>query len=243
MAKRKVVFDLETTGFHYKDGDRVIEFAGVEIIDDKITGNNFSIKINPEGKKSDEGALAVHGITDESLVNELTFKQALPQIIDFIRDAEIIAHNAAGFDESFFNYEIKKAGHPESLWQIVDKVTDSLILVRQINPGLRKASLDVLCDLYNVDRSSRILHGALIDCELLAQVYLKMLNGVNFINREEDVLRKPIRYLNLSASPLGVENSQEIKQEHEDYLNKIEKINKKPAFEREINSKPSTLKM
>ncbi|HCJ8466368.1 TPA: DNA polymerase III subunit epsilon [Escherichia coli] len=243
MAKRKIVFDLETTGFHYKDGDRVIEFAGVEIIDNKITGNNFAIRINPEGRKSDPSALAVHGITDESLVNEPTFKQALPKIIDFIRDAEIIAHNAAGFDESFFNYEIKKSGHPESLWQIVDKVTDSLILVKSINPGLKKANLDVLCDMYGVDRSARTVHGALIDCELLAQVYLKMLEGVSFINREEDVLRQPIRYLNLSASPLGVVNTSEVEQEHENYLNKIEKANKKPAFEREINSKSSAPKM
>ena len=108
---------------------------------------------------------------------------------------------------------------------------------------MKKANLDVLCDIYGVDRSARTVHGALIDCELLAQVYLKMLEGVNFINREEDVLRKPIRYLNLSASPLGVVNTPEVEQEHENYLNKIEKANKKPAFEREINSKSSAPKM
>lgn len=244
MSKRIVIFDLETTGFNPDAGDRVIEFAGVEIIDRKITGRNFRVLINPEGKRSDAGAFKVHGITDESLLDKPTFRQVLPDILNFIRGAEIVAHNAVGFDEGFFTFEMEKAGHTEPLSEIVDKVSDSLIMIKNINPSLTVTNLDKLCDVYNVDRTQRVVHGALIDCELLAEVYLKMTEGVNFINRADDIERTPLQLLKLSTRPKLLQNSPEDEMEHQKYLDSLEAATKKPSFERTlIAGKSSSPKM
>lgn len=238
---RIVIFDLETTGFYYKKGDRIIEFAGVEIIDRKITGKNLVVRINPEGRKSDEKAFKVHGITDESLVNERKFKQVLPEIVDFIRDAEVIAHNAYGFDEKFFNYEIEQAEYPESLWDIVDKVSDSLTLSKSINASLRKHNLDALCDFYKIDRSKRVVHGALIDCELLAEVYLKMTEGVDLsVSLQDDIPRSEIKFLNLRNPPKKIELSAEEIKANQEYLLEWEKEIKRPPLETVLSETKKT---
>lgn len=239
MEKRIVIFDLETTGLHYKKGDRIIEFAGVEIIDGKKTGKSFSIRINPEGKKSDEKAFKIHGISDESLLDKKTFKQAIPEIAAFIRGAEIVAHNASGFDEKFLIHEIETSGYPESLWDIVEKVTDSLVLAKAINANLSKYNLDALCKHYNIDNSARVLHGALIDCELLADVYLAMTDGVDLtVSFDSDIPRSEIKFLNLKNPPKAIELSEEERLENEAYLADWEKEIKRPPMEKANQERP-----
>lgn len=239
MKKRIVIFDLETTGLHYRKGDRIIEFAGVEIIDRKKTGRTFSVRINPENKKSDEKAFKIHGISDESLLDKKTFKQVIPEIADFIRGAEIIAHNASGFDEKFLIHEIEKSEYHESLWDIVEKVTDSLVLAKAINANLSKYSLDALCKHYGIDNSARVLHGALIDCELLADVYLAMTDGVDLtVSFQDDIPRSEIKFLNLKNPPKAIELSEEERLENEQYLVAWEKEIKRAPMEKVIQERP-----
>lgn len=246
--KRQIVYDTETTGLSVKNGqDRIIEFAGVEIVDGVITGKHLHFYCNPEGKASDAKAFAVHGISDDFLKTQPLFSEQLPQLLDFISGAEIIAHNGSTFDELALNMEMQKAKHPVTLWEVVSKATDSLKISKQVNGDKTKRhSLDVLCDVFGVDRSNRTLHGALIDCELLAEVYLKMTaNMPELRNLEEDEPRAPVQYLKLSNKfePLFVNIKANDLEAHEKYLLGIEKETGKPALERELANKPSSLKM
>ncbi|WP_373752657.1 DNA polymerase III subunit epsilon [Neisseria weixii] len=172
MSKRQIIFDTETTGFLDDPTNRMIEFAGVEMINRQLTGNYLHLYIHPE-RDIPEEAVKVHGLTLEVLEekNAPVFAAVGNKIADFIRDAEIIAHNAP-FDEGFLNREFAKIGLP-AVHELGCQVTDTLAMAREMFPG-QKNSLDVLCNRFSVDRSKRVLHGALIDCELLADVYLAM---------------------------------------------------------------------
>ncbi|PSJ80399.1 DNA polymerase III subunit epsilon [Neisseria iguanae] len=172
MSKRQIIFDTETTGFLDDPTNRMIEFAGIEMINRQPTGNYLHLYIHPE-RDIPEDAVKVHGLTLEALEenNAPVFAAVGGQIADFIRDAEIIAHNAP-FDEGFLNREFAKIGLP-SVRELGCGVTDTLAMAREMFPG-QKNSLDVLCNRFSIDRSKRVLHGALIDCELLADVYLAM---------------------------------------------------------------------
>ncbi|KQQ61817.1 DNA polymerase III subunit epsilon [Pseudomonas sp. Leaf129] len=176
MAVRSVVFDTETTGMPVTDGHRVIEIGCVELMGRRLTGRNFHVYVQPEDRPSDEGAIGVHGITDEFLVGKPRFAEVADEFYEFIQGAQIIAHNAT-FDVGFLNNEFKIAGMPERA-NIAEYCTviDSLAMARERHPGQRN-SLDALCKRYGIDNSGRELHGALLDSEILADVYLAMTGG------------------------------------------------------------------
>lgn len=170
---RQIVLDTETTGLSAESGDRIIEIGCVELVARKLTGNNKHFYLNPE-RDSHEDALKVHGISNEFLRDKPKFAQVAEELIEYLRGAEVIIHNAA-FDVSFLDKELELAGMPR-MATIVPQVTDTLAMAKEQWPGKRN-SLDALCDRLGVDNSSRTLHGALLDAELLADVYINMTRG------------------------------------------------------------------
>ena len=170
---RQIVLDTETTGLSFETGDRVIEIGCVELLDRKLSGNNLHLYVNPE-RDSHEDALKVHGISNEFLRDKPKFAEVAEDLIAYLRGAELIIHNAP-FDVGFLNSELERAGRPK-LGTFVDQVTDTLVMAKQLYPGKRN-SLDALCDRLSVDNSSRTLHGALLDAELLADVYINLTRG------------------------------------------------------------------
>jgi DNA polymerase-3 subunit epsilon len=182
---RQIVLDTETTGLNPRTGDRVIEIGCVELKNRMLTGNNFHRYINPE-RDSEEGALAVHGITTEFLRDKPKFAEIAAELRDYIQGAEVIIHNAP-FDLGFLNNEFKLLGLP-SFTEHCSSVIDTLVNAKEMRPGKRN-SLDALCDHYGVSNSHRKLHGALLDAELLADVYLSMTRGQNSLSMdlEEEV--------------------------------------------------------
>lgn len=170
---RQIVLDTETTGLSAEGGDRIIEIGCVELVARKLTGNNKHFYLNPE-RDSHEDALRVHGISNEFLKDKPKFAAVADELLDYLQGAEIIIHNAA-FDVSFLNKELELAGRP-AFRSFVDSVTDTLAMAKELYPGKRN-SLDALCDRLGVDNSSRTLHGALLDAELLADVYINLTRG------------------------------------------------------------------
>jgi DNA polymerase-3 subunit epsilon len=177
---RQIVLDTETTGLNPRTGDRVIEIGCVELHNRMLTGNNFHRYINPE-RDSDEGALAVHGITTEFLRDKPKFAEIAAELRDYIQGAEVIIHNAP-FDLGFLNHEFKLLGLP-TFTEHCSGVIDTLVNAKEMRPGKRN-SLDALCDHYGVSNSHRKLHGALLDAELLADVYLSMTRGQNSLSMD-----------------------------------------------------------
>jgi len=173
MAVRQIVLDTETTGLEWRLGDRIIEVAGVEMVDRKFTGRHFHRYINPE-RDIDAGAQAVHGITSEFLADKPKFAEIMDELADFIQDAELVIHNA-NFDVGFLNYEFSLLDR-DPISKLCAGVVDTLRMARELRPGKRN-NLDALCNEYSIDNSSRQLHGALLDAELLAEVYLAMTRG------------------------------------------------------------------
>jgi DNA polymerase-3 subunit epsilon len=170
---RQVILDTETTGLEAKEGHRIIEIGCLELIGRRLTERRFHHYINPE-RASDEGAVAVHGLTDEFLADKPKFADVADEFLAFVRDAEIIIHNAA-FDVEFLDAELARLKRP-AFSTLCGKVTDSLKLARELHPGKRN-SLDALCERYQVSNAHRTLHGALLDAGLLADVYLAMTRG------------------------------------------------------------------
>ena len=170
---RQIVLDTETTGLSAEGGDRIIELGCVELLNRKLTGNNLHLYFNP-GRDSHEDALKVHGITNEFLKDKPKFADMVPQILEYLQGAEIIIHNAA-FDVGFLNKELEFTGRPP-FKTYVESVTDTLAMAKEMFPGKRNG-LDALCDRLGVDNSGRTLHGALLDAELLADVYINMTRG------------------------------------------------------------------
>ncbi len=180
---RQVVFDTETTGLSAENGDRILEIGCVELLHRKLTGRRLHLYINPE-RESEEGALRVHGLTTEFLSDKPKFAEVADQILDFMRDAEIIIHNAA-FDVGFINKELERLNLPP-LASHVAGIVDTLALAKEMFPGKRN-SLDALCDRLGVDNSARTLHGALLDAELLADVYICLTRGQDALLIADDV--------------------------------------------------------
>ncbi len=170
---RQIILDTETTGLDPKLGHRVIEIAAVEIVDRRPTGNHFHRYVNP-GRASDEGALEVHGLTDEFLRDKPKFRDIAKEFLEFVAGGELIIHNAA-FDCAFLDAELglldlkPLTGH-------CPQVVDTLRMARDLHPG-KKNNLNSLCERYQIDNSARTLHGALLDANLLAEVYLAMTRG------------------------------------------------------------------
>src|SRR5688500_5266724 len=170
---RKIFIDTETTGLEPKLGHRIIEIAAVEMMSRRLTGRRFHYYLNPE-REIEDGALQVHGLTTEFLQDKQKFHDVVHELLEFIDGAELIMHNAA-FDVAFLDHELGLAELPP-LNDCCHSVTDTLKIAKDLHPGKRN-NLDALCERYQVDNSRRSLHGALLDAELLAEVYLAMTRG------------------------------------------------------------------
>lgn len=170
---RQIILDTETTGLDPRQGHRVIEIAAVEMQNRRLTGTHFHRYLNPD-RDIEEGALQVHGITREFLQDKPRFADIAAEFLEFVQGAELVIHNAP-FDTAFLNAELALHGM-NNLQAYTGEVIDTLLMARNLHPGQRN-SLDALCKRYGVDNSTRTLHGALLDCELLAQVYLSMTRG------------------------------------------------------------------
>lgn len=169
---REIVFDTETTGMDPFEGDRIVEIGAIELINHLPTGKNIQLYINPEREVPSE-AIAVHGITNEFLKDKPVFSQIYTDFLDFIgNDSTLVAHNAE-FDIKFLNWELEQVGHKPLPW---NRVIDTLAIARKKFPG-SPANLDALCRRFSIDITSRSYHGALLDSELLAEVYLELLGG------------------------------------------------------------------
>ncbi|WP_394779710.1 DNA polymerase III subunit epsilon [Undibacterium sp.] len=180
---RQIVLDTETTGLNPRSGDRIIEIGCVELVNRKLTGNNFHRYINPE-RDSEEGALAVHGLTTEFLRDKPKFAEIINELRDYVAGAEIVIHNAP-FDVAFLNAEFALLELPE-FTRHVGTVVDTLVQAKELHPG-KKNSLDALCSRYGISNAHRKLHGALLDAELLADVFLAMSRGQNSLTMEMQV--------------------------------------------------------
>ncbi len=172
---RQVFFDTETTGLSPDSGDRIIEIGCVEMVNRRLTGQNKHFYLNPE-RSSHEDALKIHGLTDEFLADKPLFAHIADELLEYLSGAEVVAHNA-NFDVGFFNEELRRLGKPKFI-TFVDRVTDTLVMAREMFPG-KSNSLDALCKRLEVDNSNRTLHGALLDAGLLAEVYINMTRGQN----------------------------------------------------------------
>ncbi len=178
---RQIILDTETTGLEPKHGHRIIEIGCVEILNRRKTDNHFHVYLNPD-REIEDGAFDVHGISNEFLADKPHFADIAQDLIDFIRDSELIIHNAP-FDVAFLNAEFKQLGRK---WGKVDdycRIVDTLVLAREKHPG-QKNNLDALCKRYEIDNSQRDLHGALLDAQILLDVYLAMTGGQETLGLE-----------------------------------------------------------
>ena len=221
---RQIFLDTETTGLSPENGDRIIEIGCVELLHRKLTGNNLHLYINPE-RDSHEDALRVHGITTEFLKDKPKFGEIVDQFLDYIEGAEVIIHNAP-FDIGFLNKELERVGK-KPLKAYVSNVIDTLAMAKEMFPGKRN-SLDALCDRLEVDNSGRTLHGALLDAELLADVYINMTRGQEALlidagdtpsDSQSVVVQVDLRQY---ALPILSANAQEVAA-HEDVLSQLDK--------------------
>jgi DNA polymerase III subunit epsilon len=211
---RQIVLDTETTGLSADGGDRIIEIGCVELFARKLTGNNKHFYLNPE-RDSHEDALKVHGISNEFLRDKPRFAAVADELMDYLAGAEIIIHNAA-FDVAFLNKELELAGK-SALTSYVSQVTDTLAMAKDMYPGKRN-SLDALCDRLGVDNSGRTLHGALLDAELLADVYINLTRG------QDALLIGIVTRVDLTAFTLPVLlASKEEAAAHEEVLKQLDK--------------------
>lgn len=228
---RQIVLDTETTGLNPRLGNRVIEIGCVELLNRKLTGNNFHRYINPQ-RDSEEGALAVHGLTTEFLSDKPVFSQIATEFIEFVKDAEIVIHNAP-FDLGFLNAEFERLGLPK-FEEHVTAVVDTLVQAKELHPGKRN-SLDALCDRYEISNSHRKLHGALLDAELLADVFLAMSRGQNSFSIEEEEEQTEVVATFVEAEEVdfnvivNVASDQELAM-HEDIVNDVSKASNGNCF-------------
>ncbi len=223
---RQIFLDTETTGLSAENGDRIIEIGCVELVARKLTGNNKHFYLNP-GRDSHEDALKVHGISNEFLKDKPKFPAVVDELLEYLRGAEIIIHNAP-FDISFLNKELELIGQ-QPIRHCVGKVTDSLMMAKEMFPGKRN-SLDALCDRLEVDNSGRTLHGALLDAELLADVYINLTRGQNSLMMDagtaaQNDIAVPVVDLSLFTLPLLMANEHELA-DHDKLLADIDKSSK-----------------
>lgn len=193
---RQIFLDTETTGLNARTGDRIIEIGCVELVNRQLTGNNFHFYVNPE-RDSEPGALEVHGLTTEFLSDKPKFAEIASALLDYVKGAEIIIHNAP-FDLGFLDAEFARLSIPP-FKQHVESITDTLLSARQMFPGKRN-SLDALCDRLGVSNSHRTFHGALLDSALLAEVYLAMTRGQDSLSME---IEMPEMALEIGADGLA----------------------------------------
>jgi DNA polymerase-3 subunit epsilon len=216
-----VVLDTETTGLSASLGDRVIEVGCIELLSRRVSDNHFHRYVNPE-RKSEEGALRVHGLTDEFLADKPKFAEIATPFLDYVRGAELVIHNA-DFDVEFLDLELERAGLGR-LQDHVAGVVDTLALARELHPG-RRNSLDALCERYAVNNAHRTLHGALLDARLLAEVYLAMTRGQDSLAMDlETAAEQAAVTARIDASKLVVlRASEDEERAHEAYLDGMAK--------------------
>lgn len=223
---RQIVLDTETTGLATSQGHRIIEIACIEMVNRRFTGREYQSFLNPE-REIDEGAEAVHGMSRADLEHQPRFRDVAEDFLDFIRDAELVIHNAE-FDVGFLEHELRLMKHPLPDISRHATVLDTLVLARRLHPGQRN-SLDALCKRYEVDASRRNIHGALIDAELLAKVYLAMTGGQAALSLDPEVADiasssdrpdrlAPRRDLNMVV----IRASEEERSAHEAFLKKMQ---------------------
>lgn len=223
---RQIVLDTETTGLEPAEGHRIIEIGCVEVVNRKLTGNNFHRYLQPD-REIDDAAIEVHGITNEFLADKPRFNDIAQEFLDFIKGAELVIHNAA-FDVGFMDHEFRMIGDHLGVTADHCKVLDTLLLARKLHPGQRN-SLDALCKRYEIDNSHRELHGALLDAEILADVYLMMTGGQTALTLggEEDeggITGAAIKRLDSARPALKVIKASADEQTlHEERLQAIEK--------------------
>lgn len=232
---RQVVLDTETTGIG--DGHRILEIGCLEIVERKLTGRKFHVYINPE-RESDAGALAVHGITQQWLEeqNAPVFSKIADEFRQFIDGAQLVIHNAK-FDTAYMNYEFRRLGLSDT--SSISTVLDTMLLARQMFPG-SKHSLDALCRRFDIDNKHRELHGALLDAELLAEVYLAMTGGQIGLsldvekNNTENKVTIDLSSINLSEIrlPIITATAAEL-EEHERFLDLIDKKSEQAVWRKE----------
>jgi len=219
---RQVILDTETTGLDPALGHRIIEIAGVEIVNRRLTENRFHRYVNPE-RDSEEAALQVHGLTREFLQDKPRFREVAAEFLAFVDGAELVIHNAA-FDVAFLDHELK-ALDLAPIAVCCPSVVDTLKMARELYPGKRNG-LDALCERHAIDNSARTLHGALLDAQLLAEVYLAMTRGQESLIVEGETLHimvEPIRISPLQQALTVVMASEEERAAHERELAEIEK--------------------
>ncbi|MCK5697270.1 MAG: DNA polymerase III subunit epsilon [Gammaproteobacteria bacterium] len=224
---RQIVLDTETTGLEPSQGHRIIEIGCVELIDRKLTGNTFHKYMNPE-RVVDSGAIEIHGISNEFLADKPLFEQIVDEFLEFVKGSELVIHNAP-FDVGFINHEftlLSKKGANLAPIESFCTILDTLKLARNKHPG-QKNNLDALCRRYYIDNSNRQLHGALLDSEILADVYMAMTGGQTSLLLEsgaDNHTSETIRRLDSNRTAFLVQkaNQDEIKAHH-DYLSMLEK--------------------
>lgn len=219
---RQIVLDTETTGLEVAQGHRIIEIGCVELVNRRLTGNHYHQYINPQ-REIDQGAIEVHGITSDFLADKPFFEAIAASFLEFVRGAELVIHNAP-FDLGFLNSELQRLPDSRDVLQELCAVTDTLVMARAKHPGQRN-SLDALCQRYRVDNSQRDLHGALLDAEILADVYLAMTGGQTALQlsdsgnesdghaRAEHIVRlaadrQPLPVINATAEELAAHERQ-----------------------------------
>jgi DNA polymerase-3 subunit epsilon len=223
---RQIVLDTETSGLDPKDGHRIIEIGCVELVNRKLTGNDYHQYIQPD-RLIDEGALKVHGISNEYLADKPRMSDIAKDFLDYVRDAELVIHNAP-FDVGFINHEFRLLG---VRWKKIEnycQIVDSLAMARRFRPGQRN-NLDALCRAYEIDNSNRELHGALLDARILAEVYLAMTGGQTSLSLGGDeaetdgAVSRTIQKINKTASLKVIQANADESTEHEVMLKLISK--------------------
>ena len=223
---RQIILDTETTGLDLQSGNRIIEIGCVELIDRKFTGNEFHTFLNPE-RPIEPGAFKVHGVSLDSLSDKPVFKDIYEDFLEFIKEAEILIHNA-DFDVSFLNNELKLLNIQTTIDEHVSNIVDTLSLARQLHPGQRN-SLDVLTDRYNIEGYDRSYHGALLDSKILGEVYLMMTGGQTKLDFNDAIEKKELSlkedFIKNSISLAKVVVTTEEERSHQEYINKIKQNN------------------
>lgn len=238
---RQIILDTETTGLEPSQGHRIIELVGLEMLNRKLTGRFIHFYCHPE-RDIDPEAERVHGISLDFLADKPRFSAVAQEIADFLRDAELIIHNAP-FDVGFLNAEFERNGRG-TVERLCAGVIDTLAMAREQFPGKRN-SLDALCDRFEIDRSDRTLHGALIDCELLAEVYLSMTRGQESLAMEielgEDTDQTTAGALTFERKPIRIiYPNEEERQNHQQYLDALDKTVRGQCVWRQLSARSTT---
>lgn len=235
---RQIMLDTETTGLEPSQGHRVVELGCVEVVDRRLTGSHLHLYLNPD-RDSDPEALRIHGLTTEFLSNHPHFEDVAQQLVDYVKDAEVIIHNAA-FDTRFLTAELARVGLPP-FENLCAKVTDSLQYARELYPGKRN-SLDALCERHGISNAHRTLHGALLDSELLADVWMAMTRGQDALIMDFDEEGgaseggQVLKAFDPSVLKVVAASNEEL-QAHEQYLDELDKAAGKPCTWRQVEDK------